>query len=348
MTTPPPPPPAPPVGPVPGMPGSPQFDAMTRRRGSAGARSADPGSDDCDDPERALAFAAFERGDLSEAERLLYQLLRNFPNDSQLLACYGIALKRRGRYADALKVLRKAQAIRDEPLIQQAIADAERLLDNDAKRPLGNDAERPPTAGAQRGEAGATSPAPDQPRSLATELDKPSALAASSKKRGELRFVMRRRASSFRRFWFGPLLTLVSVAVANILGRSHSNNLGDVYLALDAVALLGPLLFISAFVAKRYTTYTVYDRRIDFGRGIFSRRADSRWLYDITRLEFRQPPLLTLTGTGRIEMDLDTSPSHLEHDRIVATGNTESMKSFMEELQDNALQERRAMKGIWT
>jgi hypothetical protein len=189
---------------------------------------------------------------------------------------------------------------------------------------------------------------PVLPRSLANELDKPSAADLPVRKRGELRFVLHRRASSFHRFWFGPLLSVAAIGAAVAMGRSHFSNVADVYLTLDCLAGLGILLFLNALVASRYTTYTVYERRIDFRRGIFSRHAESRWLYDIKRLEWRQPPLLTLTGTGRIDMDLDASANKAERDHIVATGSSRRMRAFMEELQDNALQERRAMKGIWT
>jgi hypothetical protein len=110
-----------------------------------------------------------------------------------------------------------------------------------------------------------------------------------------------------------------------------------------ALPLLGVAIAVHALLAAGRTAYHVYERRVDLAQGVFNRRRQSVWLYEIKDVELRQPFLMNMTGNAAIRIGLDDN----SHVSIVGFGPLKEQVGLYEELRDSALKERRAMKNWW-
>ena len=359
---------------IPGIAGGPPVPAKPSQTVTTGPE---------DIARRLHGISSFERGDFAEALQALYPLLKKSPNDPDLLAYYGMALEAAGRHADGVKILSRIAGTPQTPAqVQIALANAERALAGGASvapqtpspsAPLplapGPPAQYPPAQyppaqhpsgqyppSAQYPPPAPAAPVGSPPRSLADDLDKPLSDIPSAAMRGERQFVWHRRLTSYRRLWLGVLLVVAAI-VASAVGLPHSlgsnvtnSNLdleAQINVGLDAVVVLGLLLLVFAVVSGRFTSYTVYEHRIDIKRGVFSQRSEPVWLYDISGLDMRRTPLMTLTGTASIEIELDGKAASPQKQRIVASGRANAMRSYLEKLQGDVVRERRAMKKMW-
>jgi tetratricopeptide (TPR) repeat protein len=287
---------------------------------------------------RLLGITSFEQGDISECLEVLYPLLVAAPTDVELLTCYGLALSASGRYEDAIKMLSRADGIHSTPQLQASLAQVKSLASSS-----------PPSGAASSFQRDASGP-----KLLAEELDGPSSSTPASEMRGALKTVWHRRAISYLRFWLGALFVLLAVfgglAYQPDQGRGDTNNMaipvGD---WLAVLATFGAILCASAVVSGRFTRYTIYEHRLDLKRGVLFQRTNPIWLYDISGVELRRSPLLTLTGTASIDIDHDAAggKGRRKESSIVATGGIHKMTSYMEQLQGEVVRERRAMKKIW-
>lgn len=118
-----------------------------------------------------------------------------------------------------------------------------------------------------------------------------------------------------------------------------------------ALVLLGVLLVLHAALASAATQYEVYERRIDVQQGVLNRRSLSVWLYEITDVELRQSPMLTLTGNAEIRISLPqrgyAKPSRFDDPtkvRIIGFGSLRDQQRLWREVRDAALRERRVMR----
>lgn len=306
--------------------------------------------DPADDKVRlALGVTTLELGAAKQALDVLYPLVAKNLQDAELLTYYGIALKKIGRYDDAVRTLSRANSIQSSPRLQRELADSERLAANAASSDSLSslkyrNSPDPPLA---------ESNSPNPP--LAESLDKSD--ISPEEMRGALKVEWRRRATSYLRLWLGGLLALgglvlLLAGVPHAIGYSPSfysvSNL-HVYLtwAFALLLVIGLIMMVDAVLSAIYTRYTIYERRIDLATGVISRRQNPIWLYDITSIEFRQTPLLTLTFTASIEVNWDASEGTPRHQRIIGVAGKEAMRQYAEKLQTGALRERRAMKKMW-
>lgn len=297
-----------------------------------------------DEGVRAAARASFARGDTAQTLALVYPLFARYPADNELLTLYGLALSGSGRHADALSILGRIDLTRLPEQVGATIVAAMRVA-----------------TAAQEASAPAQQAPPAQPprtqgvRALALDLDEPSSDLSPTELRGELRAVMHRRVTSYARLWAGMAVLaftpLYYLAVREQLDPNSSNYNPDqvtpIRVTIGGLVLLVIMFLLSAVIASRFAKCSVYERRIDVQKGVLSQSKDPVWLYDISGIDMRRPPLLTLTRTARIDLDTDRQNGKPKRHRIVATGNLKSMTSFMEKLQGDVILERRAMKKMW-
>jgi tetratricopeptide (TPR) repeat protein len=296
---------------------------------------------------RDLGLVSYQVGQYQQAINLLYPLLRTDPADHQMLAAYGLALKGVGRHTDAASVLEKALVHRDSPQLRAALAEAIQLARHGTDTGRQNNTRpRTPTAGHDR-------PLADDLDTRAINSKSPSEAAAPM--RGRALFTWHRRITSFGRFWVGLVLIGVAAGIA-IAGLPAKLASGDAYgthvhhpatTGLLIMAGVGIALLVHAALSTILTRYRVYERRIDFECGILFQRRNPIWLYDITDLSLTRSPLLILTGTAAIELRYDTAKKGAGSERLVAVRSSARMREFLEQIQENVLRERRAMKKIW-
>lgn len=284
----------------------------------------------------ALARAQYGLGKFDEAARSIWPLLETMPNDFEALSIYGMALMGKGMYSEAIQVLSKALDIRQSPALRKALQRSTELSQHQA---AGNSAP-------------ASSVPADGQGSLAHDLDVATGADSTSEKmRGELLYRWHRNILSLKSLWAGVLLLVISVIwLPRIANRNSAETSGyERILSLLPVlaAVLSVVLIIVAVLRAALTRYTVYERRIDFGTGIFYQRRNPIWLYDITDISLRRSPLLILTRTAAIDIKYDTSKKKAGSESIVAASSFPRMRDFMENLQERVLRERRAMKKMW-
>lgn len=284
---------------------------------------------------RAAARASFARGDVPQTLSLVYPLFARFPDDGELLTLYGLSLAASGRHADALKILRRVDP---------------GCLPGDVGATV--------LAAMRSATAALEGPAPVPARgvrALALDLDEPARDLAPTELRGPLRAEMHRRVSSYLRWWAAMALLAATpvyyLAVRERLDESGPNYAVDqvtpIRTSIGGLVLLAVVLVVSSVVSGRFAKYSVYERRIDVQKGVLSQSREPVWLYDISGIEMRRTPLLTLTRTARIDLESDSQSGKSKRHRIVASGNLRSMTGFMERLQGDVMLERRAMKKMW-
>jgi tetratricopeptide (TPR) repeat protein len=296
---------------------------------------------------RDLGLVSYQLGQYQQAINLLYPLLRTDPADHQMLAAYGLALKGVGRHADAASVLEKALTHGGPPQLRAALAEAIQLARHGTDTGRQNNTQpRIPTEGHNR-------PLADDLDTRATNSTPPSEAVAPM--RGRALFTWHRRITSFGRFWAGLVLIGIAagIAIAGVPAKLASNDGYGTQVhhpattGLLIMAGVGVALLVHSALSTILTRYRVYERRIDFERGILFQRRNPIWLYDITDLSLTRSPLLILTGTAAIELRYDTTKKGAGSERLVAVRSTARMREFLEQLQENVLRERRAMKKIW-
>jgi len=115
--------------------------------------------------------------------------------------------------------------------------------------------------------------------------------------------------------------------------------------------LFGGVLSVHAALAARASVYQIYERRLDVRKGVLSRRHQSVWLYEITDVELRQSPTLTVTRNAEIRIYLPSTGYNkvrLRKDRsrvrIIGFGSLGNQRNLHSELVEAALKERRAMR----
>jgi hypothetical protein len=296
---------------------------------------------------RDLGLVSYQLGQYQQAINLLYPLLLSDPADHQMLAAYGLALKGIGRHADAARVLQKALTHGGSPQLRAALAEAIQLG-------------RHGTDTGRRSNSQPATPAAGHDSPLADDLDiratnpKPAS-EATAPMRGRALFTWHRRITSFGRFWAGLVLIGIAagIAIAGMPAKLASNHAYGTHVhdpattGLLIMAGVGVALLVHSALSAILTRYRVYERRIDFECGILFQRRNPIWLYDITDLSLTRSPLLILTGTAAVELRYDTTKKGAGSERLVAVRSTARMREFLEQLQENVLRERRAMKKIW-
>lgn len=180
-------------------------------------------------------------------------------------------------------------------------------------------------------------------RTLAHTIDKGSiadVLGPNRQMAGPLLYEGRRRARSFS--W---LISLTGVTlVAAVIG---------VLIVPVSIVLFGILfVLMSAFtmVSSITTTYSVYERRIDFQSGILSRKKRSLWLYEIEDVWLTRSPANLVTGDATVHFNTaeGRKGATLKGEfSMSGMGGAQKMREFFEEVRDAATVERRAMKNIW-
>jgi membrane protein YdbS with pleckstrin-like domain len=169
--------------------------------------------------------------------------------------------------------------------------------------------------------------------------------------RGELLYRWHRNILSLKSLWTGVLLLIISVIWLPRIANRNSADTSGYERILSLLPVLGVVLSVAliivAVLRAAFTRYTVYERRIDFGTGIFYQRRNPIWLYDVTDISLRRSPLLILTRTAAIDIKYDTSKKKAGSESIVAASSSPRMRDFMERLQERVLRERRAMKKMW-
>ena len=125
--------------------------------------------------------------------------------------------------------------------------------------------------------------------------------------------------------------------------RTTFSSLNFVDVILFGVPITAMLMFfLGSFIRLQTTRYRIFERRIDFTSGIFLRRTDSIWLYEIADITFEQPFFLLICGTGQIVVRTEKRTY-----RIQAIQPTREMRSLWENLRDAALAQRRDIKSVW-
>lgn len=118
---------------------------------------------------------------------------------------------------------------------------------------------------------------------------------------------------------------------------------GLLVLAALVSTTLGVLFAIHALLAAGFTHYEVHERRIDVARGVLNRQRNSVWLYEITDVQLRQPPWLTLTGNSEIRISTEDESTI----KITGFGSGPEQVQFWRNLRDAAVVERRAIRSWW-
>jgi membrane protein YdbS with pleckstrin-like domain len=147
---------------------------------------------------------------------------------------------------------------------------------------------------------------------------------------------------SFHAQWFWLLASLVVCVPASVFVAAAANPAGILLVALPALILL-PLL-CNSYSCR----YQVYEFRIDFETGLFSKRIRSVWLWQIVDVEYDRPAIGWLTNTGRVQILADkrqgTQAAETASFEIVGLGSSSFMQNLREELIEAALLQRRAIK----
>ncbi len=104
-----------------------------------------------------------------------------------------------------------------------------------------------------------------------------------------------------------PLLLRLVDAVPSIRDREGERSALETFvlhlydkrgMVVLALLVLAGLASVCIVLASFCTTYHVYERRIDFSRGVLFRRKSSLWLYDVTDIEYERSGLMLLTNTA--------------------------------------------------
>jgi membrane protein YdbS with pleckstrin-like domain len=258
-----------------------------------------------------LARAQYAQRQYDEAAKTIWPFLQTMPNDFALLSIYGMALKQAGKPAEALDPLRRALSIRESATLRRAL----------------NDILSPPPR-----QQAASPPSPSQaPQdgTLASDLDRPGSPSSPASRdglKGPLVHKWHRSVFSFPAFWLGLIAAIGGVAFPPVIA-------------------LGALFIMWAILRSAFTRYAVHERRIDFASGILFQRRNPVWLYDITDVSMRRSPMLA--GRVAIDIEYETTKKKAGSESLIAVASDSKMREFMERLQENALQERRAMKKQW-
>jgi tetratricopeptide (TPR) repeat protein len=105
---------------------------------------------------------------------------------------------------------------------------------------------------------------------------------------------------------------------------------------------LSVLLWLYLLVKSRTTKYSVYEHRIDFKNGIFSKHERSLWIYQIEDTSLTRSFLNLLTNDAVVHLQAEQ-----KNFEIIGVGNSQFMKRLWQEIRDAALVQRRAMKRWW-
>lgn len=123
----------------------------------------------------------------------------------------------------------------------------------------------------------------------------------------------------------------------------RTGNVGFVDVLLFGVPIATTLIFlIGSLLGRLATRYQILERRIDFSSGIFFRKTDSVWLYEIIDIKFEQPFFLLICRTGQIVIRTEKRTYCIR--AIQPTGE---MRKLWETLRDAVIAQRRDLKGVW-
>jgi len=316
-----------------------------------------------DPPGYAQALALFRAGDVSGALRLLVVCHRGDPRHFGTLYGLGMCYARLGDPSQARHWLQAAQA--SDPT-HAGVAGALAALNASVQptapggsssasgggRPTGD----PPTGG-----PGDPASKPRRKPSLAAELDGDDPIDAN-RLPGALLHQGHRRLLSHKRLLLGVLALAVAItanqawakprpANATVTVWLHYTLSSSEYTTL-ALAALG----VGGAVANQVlTTYKVYERRIDISHGIFFRKHQMIWLYDILDIQLVQTPMLMLAGSGSLLLQLDHQPQQQPGKRwhqpkspqLRGFGSLSRLREMQKELLAEVETERRPMKKMW-
>jgi tetratricopeptide (TPR) repeat protein len=209
---------------------------------------------------------------------------------------------------------------------------------------------------------------------LAEAVDAPAGKANQAWDRGEEILRAHRALRSFGREWVGvavvaglaaavdPVLSVLRAsAAADRSMRTLLANLDQLRsLALAACLVIGGLLVVRITLGSACTTYHIYERRIDFARGILFRRKSTLWLYDVTDIDYERSPLMLLTNTASLTLMTEAAkvprgaPSVFRRagagaqsasvEKIIGVGTAAAMERLWHQLRTSVLRERRSMK----
>lgn len=165
---------------------------------------------------------------------------------------------------------------------------------------------------------------------------------------GNLLYEGNRRPSSFSgAFLFANLCLLVSVFLWITTLRTPYVGL----VSSEAVVSTALFIFIwlLLWINSRTTKYTVYEHRIDFQTGIFSKRERSIWIYQIEDTWLNRSFFNLLTNDASVHFKvtgLETLNKKQDLE-ITGLGNYRFMKNFWEEIRDATFKHRWALKKWW-
>lgn len=117
--------------------------------------------------------------------------------------------------------------------------------------------------------------------------------------------------------------------------------------------IIAGLIVLVAILSSLSTSYLFYERRIHLKEGIFFRRSQQIWLYDIDLIEVQQPLYLMIVGTARLRIRTDNPEMHLINPylerRIYATGfgSAALIEKQAEQLRRRIIVQRRDVHGQW-
>lgn len=124
------------------------------------------------------------------------------------------------------------------------------------------------------------------------------------------------------------------------------------------LVVAGAVMIIHGLLLALSTRYQIFEGRIDIREGVFIRRLDSIWLYQVAGVHFEQPLWLAIVGHARLRLMTDkVSPRGRPVTRtIIAMIDTEPpvdeppsrfMEGLFHELRDSALAQGVAIKKFW-
>jgi hypothetical protein len=280
------------------------------------------------------AAGKYRQGDIVSALTMLQGCESDYPEHFDVLYGLGMCHRDLGNVSHAVGYLTRAQTINPtHPGVARALGILFAQVDGVGKNAPGPKQYRDAITERQNGTPVPTVHGQRKP-TLAQELDENAPLDANSLP-GNRVWRGHRRVASHDSFWLG-LIILVALPVLGAAGM------------VVALVLLG-----MAAANAALTTYDVFERRVDISHGLLFRKHQKIWLYDVLNVDLVQTPVLLLSHSGSLVLQLDHAPAASrrrekpDKAELRGFGSIVDLKQRQVQLLTMVEIERRAMKKIW-